>query len=291
MVCRSRPFTDKITSRVWAESESGGHHLFMGCTESSPGWVALRLSDTNYYSFSLNDQPDIAHVMWRVDRGEVREGHWVLVEDDSWFDSVLVPGTDPDLRNWKEARSFVDQIWGAETLALKVTMPNEDSFTAVFDLQDFFSTPLSGEGGNLERCEVPSLPASQYGPIEGIQPMSGVVAAGGAHSCLLRPDGTVLCWGGNQGSEADLPDGTFTTLTAGSSHTCGLRPDRRAECWGGKGSIEAPDGTFTALDAGGGHTCGLLHDGNIQCWGSNRNGETDPPPGHFLSVGASDHPE
>ena len=170
------PFTDRITSRVRAESESGGHYLFMGCTEVSPGWVALRLSETYHYSFSLDEQPDLASVTWRVDRGEVREGSWALIEDDDLLDSVLVPGADPDLRDWAEARSFVDQIWGAETLALRVTMPNDDSFTAVFDLRGFFSTPLSGDGGNLERCEVPSLPASQYGLIEDIRPMPGVVA-------------------------------------------------------------------------------------------------------------------
>ena len=282
------PFTDQITSRVRTKSESDNHYLFMGCTESSPGWVALRLNDTYFYSLGLDGQPDLASVKWRVDRGEVHEGQWALIEQDDFVvDSVLVPGTDPNLRDWTDARTFVDQIWGAETVAMRVTMPNDDSFTAVFDLQGFFSTPLSGDGGNLERCEVPSLPASQYPPIEGIGSMPGTVAAGGTHSCMLRPDGTVLCWGGNQGVDAGPPDGTFTTLTAGYSHTCGLRQDGQAECWGASGPIETPEGFFVVLDAGDAHTCGLRRDGTIQCWGSNRNGETDAPTGQFLSVASS----
>ena len=283
------PITDRITSRVWTESGSGNHVLFMGCVDSSPGWVGFNSSDPLFYHFDDGDgAPDPAVVVWRVDGGEVQQGPWVITEGENSNAIYLVPGLDPALLDWAEARSFIDQIWDAETLALRATMPNGDSVTAVFDLRGFFATPLSGEGGNLENCDVPSTPASQDDPVEDTQLIPEVVAAGGTHSCLTRSDGTVLCWGGNGAGQADPPDGTFTALTAGYSHTCGLRPGGAVECWGGSsaGQTEAPGGVFSELDAGDIHTCGLRQDRTIQCWGSNWGGQTDAPPGEFALVGS-----
>ena len=37
---------------------------------------------------------------------------------------------------------------------------------------------------------------------------------GGAHSCGLRTDGTIVCWGLNRDGRADPPDGNFTAVSA-----------------------------------------------------------------------------
>ena len=50
---------------------------------------------------------------------------------------------------------------------------------------------------------------------------------------------------------------------------CGLRPDGEAACWGTNwfGQSDAPPGPFVTVDAGVSHSCGLRPDGSIECWG------------------------
>ena len=82
------------------------------------------------------------------------------------------------------------------------------------------------------------------------------VSAGGRHSCSVDTDGTVACWGSNEG-----PDGNFL------------------------GQSTPPDGTFMSVSAGTLHSCGVKMDGIVACWGTNEDlngkylGQSIPPPG------------
>ena len=58
------------------------------------------------------------------------------------------------------------------------------------------------------------------------------VSAGGLHSCGLRTDNTIVCWGYNNGGQTDAPSGTFQAVSAGGLHSCGLRNDNTVACWG-----------------------------------------------------------
>ena len=44
------------------------------------------------------------------------------------------------------------------------------------------------------------------------------VSAGGYHSCGLRADDTITCWGSDNYGQAAAPAGAFQTVSAGSSH-------------------------------------------------------------------------
>ena len=57
------------------------------------------------------------------------------------------------------------------------------------------------------------------------------VTAGGGHSCGLRTNGTITCWGNNFWGQATAPDGQYSAVTAGS-HTCELRTNGTITCWG-----------------------------------------------------------
>jgi len=123
------------------------------------------------------------------------------------------------------------------------------------------------------------------------------VAAGGAHTCGLRADKSLWCWGSNthgqlgtgvfgEGTERGEPvriDGGFQTISAGGLHTCGIRTDGELSCWGagewgqhGLGSNDPaptpapvePD-AWTSVAAGVDHTCALAEDGAPWCWGRN----------------------
>ena len=114
------------------------------------------------------------------------------------------------------------------------------------------------------------------------------ISAGGTHSCGVRADNTLTCWGDNDHGQADAPAGAFQTVSAGGVHSCGLRADNTLTCWGwnGDGRADAPAGAFQTVSVGEVHSCGLRTDNTITCWGHNDEGQTDAPAGAFQTVSA-----
>lgn len=114
------------------------------------------------------------------------------------------------------------------------------------------------------------------------------VAAGWAHTCALRFDGTVTCWGANWWGQADPPPGQFLSVSAGGGHSCGIRTDHTLACWGDNRDRQndSPEGEFAAVAAGGAHSCAMRSTGEVTCWGGNDNGEAGPPPGQFTAIAA-----
>jgi alpha-tubulin suppressor-like RCC1 family protein len=128
------------------------------------------------------------------------------------------------------------------------------------------------------------------------------VAAGGGHTCAIRVDGTLWCWGrnweGQLGNAMDFINrqwpmqiGTandWSKIRAGDRHTCGLRGGS-LWCWGfnengqlGSGSGNTRDSNgpnpvggandWTDVSLSWGHTCGV-RGGTLWCWGANESGQ------------------
>ena len=135
--------------------------------------------------------------------------------------------------------------------------------------------PAPGGGPHLrgERVTVPSSPSS---------------AGGGGHTCGVRGDGSVACWGRYDFGQSTPPAGSFVSVSAGVAHTCGVRSDGSVACWGSDsyGKATPPVGSFDSVSAGDHQTCGVRSNGSVACWGINRNGQATPPAGSFLSVSA-----
>lgn len=123
------------------------------------------------------------------------------------------------------------------------------------------------------------------------------ISLGGSHTCAIRGDRRVACWGRNLVGE--LGNGTNTQsltptevvglsgvaeVAAGTSHTCALRTDGTVLCWGGNVFGSLGDGTAIARNtpvavrglfdaqavaAGSSHTCAIRADRTVVCWGYN----------------------
>ncbi len=97
-------------------------------------------------------------------------------------------------------------------------------------------------------------------------PATVQIVAGDDHTCVLRADGTVKCWGANPygelglGDVADRGDGPGEEMGA-RLLAVDLGSGRRAR----------------VLSAGARHTCALLDDGEVKCWGLNGGGELGRP--------------
>ena len=112
------------------------------------------------------------------------------------------------------------------------------------------------------------------------------VTAGGLHSCAIRTDDTIACWGDDEFGQADAPAGTYKAITGGYQHSCAMRTDDTIACWGlnDNGQTDAPAGTHKAVTGGGNHTCAIRTDDTIACWGLNESRQTDAPAGTHKAV-------
>lgn len=126
------------------------------------------------------------------------------------------------------------------------------------------------------------------------------VVSGHHHTCALRADGTVACWGSRDEGEHACRDGCRTAgptpvaglldvamLSAGAQHTCALTGSGGVACWGDNRWGQLGDGSFTSRDEavdvalpGPAHgvfasafsSCALLPRGEVWCWGASRYG-------------------
>lgn len=105
------------------------------------------------------------------------------------------------------------------------------------------------------------------------------VAVGDEHACaLVAGSGEVICWGTNTTGQTEPDDlGPFDKISAGRDHTCGLKSNGKLRCWGdgfkngGDDNFDANiplDDTFRAFDAGGNLACAVHDnsDGEVECW-------------------------
>ena len=142
---------------------------------------------------------------------------------------------------------------------------------------------------NQSQTTVPAPVGGQ--PVDQEEYLSSI-SSGVAHSCGVRTNGIVECWGSSVGPDGEYvghstpPSGRFKSVSAGLIHSCGLRFDGSILCWGDdrRGQSSAPEGTFRSVSAGAAHTCGLRTDGSVQCWGYDNRGQSSPPNGLFISI-------
>ena len=115
-----------------------------------------------------------------------------------------------------------------------------------------------------------------------LPPPDWQVSAGEYHSCAVRTDGSVACWGEDSGDYYPPFEGDFAQLVG----TCAILSDGTLRCWDGAEEDQVPSGEFKELTKGWSHYCGLRRDGAIACWGDDSSGQASPPSGTFVHVDA-----
>jgi peroxiredoxin len=116
------------------------------------------------------------------------------------------------------------------------------------------------------------------------------VTVGRDHSCGLKNDGSITCWGNNSDGEQLFPAGNdFVAIDSGYQHTCAQRNDGTISCWGNDNyGVTTPpaDVTFLSFTCGLGACCGITTEetNNALCWGQNTDGQTEVPDGTYIDI-------
>ena len=117
-----------------------------------------------------------------------------------------------------------------------------------------------GELGDGQQTGIAPVPTS----VAGLTDVKAV-AAGVSHTCALKADGTVACWGGNVACQ--IGDGCALAVIAGNQSTDlnVLAPTAVTGLTGPATAVQASALNGDTL----GFTCALLSNGTIECWGEN----------------------
>jgi alpha-tubulin suppressor-like RCC1 family protein len=127
------------------------------------------------------------------------------------------------------------------------------------------------------------------------------VSAYRQHTCGIRRNGTIWCWGYNGAGQLGggtlgvvVPTPTqvgarndWVSISVGMAHTCAARGDKTVWCWGNRvyGQVDqyqdcdteptqvGSQSDWIQVDAGGSHTCGVRSDSSVWCWGNNSGGQ------------------
>lgn len=155
---------------------------------------------------------------------------------------------------------------------------------------NYFGQIGNNENGEGAQEPMPVLVSASYNN----------VSAGRNHTCALKSDNKLYCWGwnlngqlgSNNNDNYDTPlniqsTSNWNNISAGDLHTCGIDSNSKLFCWGENTKGQLGDSTNTLrnvpvqvgtdmwieISAGEEHTCGIKTNNYLFCWGGNSDGQ------------------
>lgn len=98
------------------------------------------------------------------------------------------------------------------------------------------------------------------------------MSAGSHHTCVVKTNGNVYCWGDNSKAESSpaYTGGKAIAVSAGYLNSCALLSDGNVDCWGWNQAGKSNDyngGDAIGVSTGYGSTCVIKRDYTMTCWG------------------------
>ncbi|MBF0362245.1 MAG: ankyrin repeat domain-containing protein [Oligoflexia bacterium] len=176
----------------------------------------------------------------------------------------------------------------------------EINFRNGINLSQLILQEYSGEQNSKKQKEIfeafdllpppPTLPLFSFEKLKGNNlnnnldnSIDNILALGGHHSCIVKNDGTVVCWGDNDDNQSTPPSGLkdVKSIALGIFHSCALKNDGTVVFWGDNfyNQSNPPSGLkdVKSIALGNYHSCALKNDGTVVCWGHNNNNQSNPP--------------
>ena len=112
------------------------------------------------------------------------------------------------------------------------------------------------------------------------------LTTGGNHACVVEKVTNYLrCWGANHHGQTKVPaQQTFLRVAAALQHTCGIRTNGSITCWGASAENElaSPSGIFRSISCGLCFCCAISVESKVSCWGCNKVSQTAAPTNDFF---------
>ena len=180
-----------------------------------------------------------------------------------------------------------------------------DGSVCTSDLCDVKTGKCSNDAAALQGKACPGIAGGVCQAGVCLSPSTGksiAITAGDNHTCSIKADGTVQCWGTNNYGQLGLGNTSASTvpkvvtgladvkgISAGGDHTCAITgATRNVQCWGGSLSGQSglkiqvapltkvlvagtgvPLAGVSTIASGAYHTCASTADRKVYCWGTN----------------------
>lgn len=177
---------------------------------------------------------------------------------------------------------------------------NGTSYTVLASIAGVNGSSIFGDGDYVYVATSAGIKA--YGGFQKCAKVTPeVVTTGFNHSCAIKEDGSIYCWGadengklgndtgGNSVSPGAISEaGPWVSVSAGRFATCAVKDAGTGWCWGGdphgqlgngaNGATQVPEqlsggGKWKTISVGYTHSCGIKVDGTAWCWGTEGMGE------------------
>ena len=210
---------------------------------------------------------------------------WEAVDDAKYYRVGWMADPDyrkaladyPNTNRWTEEFRYSDIAnRGQTSRTITRLSPGTDYWFLVGSNESLRGSPEWSSWAALKLAGAPTPSGASGGPIPGSTFSSSAlryqaIDAGKNHTCGIKQDNTVECWGDNTQGQTNAPEGQFLSISAGGVYSCAINFENQLQCWGHAAIPSPPDGNYTHISVGDEHACAITtvvgNENRIICWG------------------------